>query len=576
MDAQKAGLRPDAGDDEICTRANVFAKHYAQLLRSLQAKGLDEDQAGALALESFMKAGMLEHWPQKRQPKMKLRGALGRIKCERFWRRTLRRIHAQTIESCSIDLGLVNKRRDCYVSDLSVTRRRQQRARNAATLDKMELQNELGQAMKVAELAAKSTANPEIRRAELMTRISGLDMIANDMGHLGTFVTVTCPSRMHKWTDTKAGVRPNAKYDGTKPNEAQAYLAKQWAKLRAALIRRGLPVYGFRITEAHHDGCPHWHLLLFYQVDTDKGADSKAMLAALFDKYFRQNDSAAERGALEHRVKFEAIDRARGSAAAYLAKYISKNIDGYKVGEDLYGNPAIESSARVEAWASTWRIRQFQQIGGAPVTVWRELRRLNPENVEGDLMPDMLNKAVSAVNIGAIGGKTAVGYQLYTIAQGGATVKRKDLAIKLIKLESGELNQFDEPKAPETVGVYCHGVKTYMKTDIMSMGNPFMKEKGYQATKPAFAAIESERLQWWAKGSKPHQEIGSLAALARPWTRVNNCTLTEIPIDGKNRMNGVRQALHVQRSKRGRFINWQKIRGAEGQTVESEHHGKNC
>ncbi|MDF6450821.1 replication endonuclease, partial [Escherichia coli] len=136
---------------------------------------------------------------------------------------------------------------------------------------------------------------------------------------------------MHKFTKTKHGkVIPNRKYDGTTPGEARAYLSDMWAKLRAWLDRRGIKLYGFRIAEPNHDGTPHWHLLVFCE------PGKQGMVRKGFREYALR-DSGTEAGAAEHRCRFVSIDWSRGSAAGYIAKYVSKNIDGYRVEKDLYG-----------------------------------------------------------------------------------------------------------------------------------------------------------------------------------------------------------------------------------------------
>lgn len=423
-------------------------------------------------------------------------GAIARLTDALWWRRRLRAIHAREIEAQAIALGYVHRRAECYCSDVTVQRRAQQKRRNAASLEDVIAMNEAGDEFTLAELAARSVANPRIRRGELMTRIKGFEAVAQGLGHAAEFWTLTCPSRMHARL-SKSG-EENPHYDGTTPRAAQRYLTALWARIRAAWARRGIAPYGFRISEPHHDGCPHWHLLLFLPVGKLKEA------RRLFVRYALE-DSGTEAGAKANRVKMVAIDWQRGSAAGYVAKYVAKNIDGMHVGTDLEGNPAIESSQRVEAWASTWGIRQFQQVGGPPVGVWRELRRM-PEGATGSKALDLARSAADAGNwrayVEAMGGtsKPVVGVRHV----GGRVQQVRAWALYVAKRAATVIDQ--------------------ATGEIRAMLNRY----GEAAAARAYGVLE------WATG-KVWESVrhvwtirrragGGEGAESAPWTRVNNCT----------------------------------------------------
>lgn len=493
---QTVNIPLDANDADICARAETLAKHCLELA------GVFREWELRAAIETVCTRNDVT--PPYIKGRSTAETEVNRMACPIWWRRQLRKVHAKSVELAAISIGYVNKTRDIYVSNESLARRMQQNRRNAEMLESTRIRNEDGFEQTLAEAAAKSTSNKAVRRGELMTRIAGFERIAIDCGHVGLFFTMTCPSRMHKWRTVKGDkVVENTKYDGTSPNEAQKYLAKTFAQIRAKFDREGFQWYGFRIAEPNHDGTPHWHVLVFFAPSWRTDAMRAAMprVCAIIRKYALR-DSGEERGAKAHRVDFRPMDASKGTAAGYIAKYVSKNIDGYKIEQDLFGNDALTTARRVEAWASTWRIRQFQQLGGPPVTVWRELRRV--KEVPSD-SPVHLIDAHSACNkVAAVEGETAsVAWDRYCRAQGGVFIGR-DYRIRLAKEEQDGNGRYGEPLAARPVGV---------ETAKMVRDGIVMRSINW--------LVRSARYVWEVVRSVRQSKN---AGIARAWTCVNNCT----------------------------------------------------
>ncbi|MCG7977250.1 MAG: replication endonuclease [Candidatus Thiodiazotropha endolucinida] len=369
--------------------------------------------------------------PAKPSVKSGLDGANRRMCDDRWWRRRLKRAETRAIESAAIEIGLVHKKREIYVSTENLLRRRERQRRNRNLMETLQVVNELGEAFNLQEVIDGSLANPVLRRNELMVRIAGSELHAKQNGYEALFLTLTCPSRFHARYG-KSG-DPNLQYDGNRPSDGLAYLNRVWSRARAAMARQGVDMFGIRIAEPHHDGTPHWHILVFVRPD-----QAKALISTL--QHYALQDSPDEPGAQQRRFKVEKIDPAKGTAIGYVAKYISKNVDGYGIEADELGLEAPKAAERVKAWSTAWGIRQFQFFGGPPVSVWRELWLLRDE---------VAYPEIEAARQAADQGEWAA----FIEVMGGMNCSREDRPITLAKGWSDRPNCYEEPIGEVVFGV---------------------------------------------------------------------------------------------------------------------------
>lgn len=356
---------------------------------------------------------------------------LRRFSDEYWWRRQLRKIWTRQCENGLRELGMIRKGRAHAVSNTGLDHwERRQRAQEK-WLKSCIVKSDAGDQLELWDVRQASLANPKNRRTELMVRMRGFDETAAIYNHVGILATLTCPSAFH--AQHIAG-GANARFEHGTIRDAQLWLCKMWARTRAKLKRQSILVYGFRVAEPHHDGAPHWHLLLYmpaHHVDA---------VTFIIQNYWL-SEYADEPGAQERRVKFTTVDKGKGSGAGYLSKYVAKGIDGHgQIGEALdHETDEKTEPNRVRTWASIHGIRQFQQIGGPAAALWRECRRLRAPVNDNDIerARTFAGECKPAQFIDSVGG----------IAIGRRT------NLQLEKVETGVSNYYGEARPAQIIGI---------------------------------------------------------------------------------------------------------------------------
>lgn len=443
---------------------------------------------GAIASKAISLNIAISGWKQYCDEVLTAEDALrviARLQKEKWWLSKLRKIHDRWREHLMIATSYVSKVASPYCSEPCLREWVAQKKANFEYLQAMELEDQdTGERTSLLDKVMGSVSNPKIARHELMVRMRGFEDMANELGLVGMFYTLTAPSRYHA-THVHSGKR-NDKYCNASPRKTQKYLCNVWSRVRAKWGREGIRTFGFRVAEPHHDGTPHWHLLLFLR------PEEVELATEIFHEYALQVDGS-EPGAAQYRFTAKPIDEEFGSATGYIAKYISKNIDGYGMDGEFdheSGKPVKEMAKRVRAWASRWSIRQFQQIGGAPVSTWRELRRLGSREL-------VLHPELEAARAAA----DAPDWSGYVNAQGGPFVTRDCLRVRLNYEYTENGNDYGDTVA-KISGVYC----------------PFTISESVIYTRTNNYKIVPKRKP------SPVENLTLEGRDAAPWSSVNNCT----------------------------------------------------
>ena len=499
-----------------CKLSNLFTKLQADFV----AERAKEKEQGLISMDDFNRLELelyqlcgdtcwgigfpLKSWSRfhetNKVSSQTIETELLKIVCDKHWFRTLRTAQKRLIEHLAIGCGEVSAKVSPYISKGAFREFKEQRKSNLEYLKQMIIENidDPNEQVELLEMWLRSSGNPAIRYNEMMNRLRGVDEWAEENGYISLFLTMTAPSSFHA---THNNGTNNKKWQGADPRQTHAYLNKVWVQLRALFAKRGIGFFGMRGVEPHHDATPHWHLLLYIN------AKDKDEVISLFKSKALELDGD-EFGAKKHRCRVDEIDKEKGSAVSYIAKYIAKNIYAGKQkdedSDEVEGLKLDENVQRVRAWANLWGIRQFQFYGNPPISVWRELRKLEKWQLD-DVDDKTIADAQAVCDVSC--------FASYLELQGGAMAKREDQPL-CVEYEESEPNQYGETRK-KIVGV----------KNRFSFASVRTKLKNWVIKKGTVADVAPDANAETTETNKERSDA---------WTCVSNCNRSEIEQKVKN------------------------------------------
>ena len=111
------------------------------------------------------------------------------------------------------------------------------------------------------KLLSEVTQSKAGKHAELFAQVKGISqLMVEDYGCFPFFITMTAPSKFHPQGGENKEWRANGMPDA---KEAKHWLDIKWQAFQSKLRHLKIDTVGMKVIEAHADGCPHAHALIF-------------------------------------------------------------------------------------------------------------------------------------------------------------------------------------------------------------------------------------------------------------------------------------------------------------------------
>src|SRR5690606_23651450 len=213
---------------------------------------------------------------------MTLSGAMKRLAEPKFWRKNIEKQVIKAVErEAFTQKKLGHNRNEKCVSDKTIDFYDLKKKQSDKFLESQEFV--LRSSLKTDDDEDKTVkfnlldvvnSSKKSKINELFLTLKSLEVIAEEQNKSWVFLTFTCPAEFHP-NPTTGGGSYDSKNDFAAAKDFLNKSLRSFFKYFDKKFKRGEDFFGIRVFEVHKDGCPHLHVLMFFDENMRNGIENK-------------------------------------------------------------------------------------------------------------------------------------------------------------------------------------------------------------------------------------------------------------------------------------------------------------